>query len=146
VPSVTRSRTVAASPQQLWDVIADPANFPRWWPDVVRVEDATPLAWTLVLATPKGATVRADFTRTSASEPRAIAWQQEIEESPFERILGENITDVELTPDGPGTKVKLHARQKLRGYSRFGGFLFRRATRRKLDAALDGLEGMVRSE
>ena len=67
MPSVTRSRTLAASPQQLWDVIADPANFPRWWPDVVRVEDATPLAWTLVLATPKGATVRADFSRTSAS-------------------------------------------------------------------------------
>ena len=30
--------------------------------------------------------------------------------------------------------------QKLRGYSRTGGFLLRRATRSKLDEALDGLE------
>jgi uncharacterized protein YndB with AHSA1/START domain len=145
MPSVTRSRTIGASPQELWDVIADPSHFPRWWPDVVRVEDATPLAWTKVLSTPKGATIRADFTRTSADEPRRIAWRQEVEESPFERILGENITEVELSPDGPGTKVKLHAVQKLRGYSRFGGFLFRRATRRKLDAALDGLEQVTGS-
>jgi uncharacterized protein YndB with AHSA1/START domain len=146
VPSVKRSRTIAASPQELWELIADPSNFPRWWPDVVRVEDATPLAWTNVLATPKGATIRADFTRTSATEPRTIAWRQEIEESPFERILGENITEVELSPDGSGTKVSLHSVQKLRSYSRFGGFMFRRATRRKLDEALDGLERAVGDE
>ena len=29
--------------------------------------------------------------------------------------------------------------QKLRGYSRTGGFMLRRATRSKLDEALDGL-------
>jgi uncharacterized protein YndB with AHSA1/START domain len=144
VPSVTRARTIRASSQTLWDVIADPAHLPRWWPDVVRVEDATPLAWTTVLSTPKGATVRADFTRMTADEPRRIAWRQEIEESPFERILSENVTEVELEPEGDGsTRVELRAVQRLRGYSRFGGFLFRRATRRKLEAALDGLERAV---
>jgi uncharacterized protein YndB with AHSA1/START domain len=144
VPSVTRARTIRASSQALWDVIADPAHLPRWWPDVVRVEDATPLAWTKVLSTPKGATVRADFTRMTADEPRRIAWRQEIEESPFERILSENVTEVELEPEGDGsTRVELRAVQRLRGYSRFGGFLFRRATRRKLEAALDGLERAV---
>jgi uncharacterized protein YndB with AHSA1/START domain len=144
VPSVTRSRTIAASNQQLWDLISDPANLPRWWPDVARVEDATQLAWTKVLSTPKGMTVRADFTRTSAEEPRRIAWRQELDESPFERILSENLTEVELEPDGDArTKVKLHVVQRLRGYSRFGGFLFRRATRHKLDEALDGLERAV---
>jgi uncharacterized protein YndB with AHSA1/START domain len=146
MPSVTRSRTIGASPQELWDVIADPTQFARWWPDVVRVEDASPMAWTKVLSTPKGATVRADFTRLAADEPRTIKWRQEIEESPFERIIGENVTDVELTPAGEGTKVKLHAVQKLRGYSRFGGFLFRRATRQKLDSALDGLERVAGGE
>lgn len=140
MPSVTRARTIKAGSQELWDVISDPAHFPRWWPDVVRVEEATPLAWTKVLSTPKGATIRADFTRTSADEPRRIAWRQEIEASPFERILSENVTEVELEPrDDGATKVKMHSIQRLRGHSRFGGFLFRRATRRKLDAALDGL-------
>jgi uncharacterized protein YndB with AHSA1/START domain len=137
---VTRTRTIRAGSQELWDVIADPSHFPRWWPDVVRVEDATPLAWTQVLTTPKGATIRADFTRTAADEPRRIAWRQEIEASPFERILSEHSTEVLLEPDGDdATKVRLHAVQKLRGHSRFGGFLFRRATRRKLDDALAGL-------
>jgi uncharacterized protein YndB with AHSA1/START domain len=144
VPTIRRARTIRANDQAIWDVIADPAAMPRWWPDVVRVEDATPLAWTNVLGTPKGATVRADFTRLSAEEPRRIRWQQEIEESPFERILSENVTEVKLEPEAEGsTRVELRSVQRLRGYSRFGGFLFRRATRRKLDAALDGLARAV---
>jgi uncharacterized protein YndB with AHSA1/START domain len=144
VPTVKRARTIRASSQALWDVVADPSQFPRWWPDVVRVEDATSLAWTKVLSTPKGTTVRADYTRLAAEEPRRIAWHQEIEESPFERILSENRTEVRLEPKTDGaTRVELQSVQHLRGYSRFGGFLFRRATRRKLDEALDGLEMAV---
>jgi uncharacterized protein YndB with AHSA1/START domain len=144
VPTVRRARTIRASSQALWDVIADPAQFPRWWPDVVRVEDATAVAWTNVLSTPKGTSVRADFTRLTAEEPRRIVWQQEVEESPFERILSENKTEVQLEPEDDGaTRVELRTVQHLRGYSRFGGFLFRRATRRKLEEALDGLERAV---
>lgn len=144
MPTVTRARTIRASSHAVWEVIAYPAEMPRWWPDVVRVEDATPLAWTNVLSTPKGATVRADFTRLAAEEPRRIRWQQEIEESPFERILSENVTEVKLEPDAEdSTRVELRSIQRLRGYSRFGGFLFRRATRRKLDAALEGLARVV---
>jgi uncharacterized protein YndB with AHSA1/START domain len=147
VPSVSRARTIGASSQELWNVIADPSRLPQWWPDVVRVEEATPQAWTTVLGTPKGATVRADFTRMSAEEPLRIKWRQEIEESPFERILAENVTEVELKPEADGaTRVRLRAVQKLRGYSRFGGFLFRRATRQKLDGALDGLARVLESE
>jgi len=144
VPSVKRARSIRASSQALWDVVVDPAQFPRWWPDVVRVEDATSVAWTKVLSTPKGTTVRADFTRLAAEEPRRIAWRQEIEESPFERILSENRTELRLEPETDGaTRVELQSVQHLRGYSRFGGFLFRRATRRKLDEALDGLQKAV---
>jgi uncharacterized protein YndB with AHSA1/START domain len=144
VPTVKRARTIRASNQALWEVIADPAQFPRWWPDVVRVEEATSLAWTKVLSTPKGTTVRADFTRLAAEEPHRIEWRQEIEESPFEGILSENRTQARLEPDGDrATRVELRSVQHLRGYSRFGGFLFRRATRRKLDEALDGLERTV---
>jgi uncharacterized protein YndB with AHSA1/START domain len=141
VPSVRRARTIAAGSETIWGLLSDPAQLPRWWPDVVRVEEATQLAWTKVLATPKGKTVRADFTRIAADAPRRIAWQQEVDESPFERILTENRTEVELEPDADGTtRVQLVSVQRLRGLSRLGGFMFRRATRRKLDEALDGLE------
>ena len=144
MPTVRRGRTIRASSQALWELISDPSHFPRWWPDVVRVEDATAVAWTKVLSTPKGVSVRADFTRLAAEEPRRLVWEQEIEESPFERILASNRTEVRLKPEGDAaTRVELESVQHLRGYSRFGAFLFRRATKRKLDEALDGLERAV---
>jgi carbon monoxide dehydrogenase subunit G len=42
-----------------------------------------------------------------------------------------------------GTIVTLEVRQKLRGLSRFGGFMVKRATRQQLDEALDSLERVV---
>jgi uncharacterized protein YndB with AHSA1/START domain len=144
MPSVRRTRTIHAGSERLWEIVSDPEHLPRWWPDVVRVEDATPVAWTKVLGTPKGRTVRADFTRLSADPPRRLAWRQEVEESPFERILSASETELRLEPEGDGaTRVELRSVQRLRGMSRLGGFLFRRATRRKLDEALDGLERAV---
>ena len=141
MPTVRRARTIRTGRDEVWEVISDPAHLPRWWPDVVRVEDATTLAWTNFLTTPKGKTVRADYTRMTADPPRRIAWRQEVEESPFERILSENRTEVELEPEGDAaTRVELVSVQRLRGMSRLGGFIFRRATGRKLDEALDGLE------
>ncbi len=65
--------------------------------------------------------------------------------SPFERVLTESVIEVVLEPEGDGTKVTIAQRQKLRGYSRTGGFLLRRATRNKLDEALEGLERICRA-
>jgi uncharacterized protein YndB with AHSA1/START domain len=144
VPTVTRSRTIEAGADDIWGVVSDPGQFARWWPDVVRVEEATPEAWTKVLSSGKGKAVRADFTRVEAEPPKRIAWRQELEESPFERILSEAVTEVKLSPaDGGATKVQLRTRQRPRGWARLGSFLFRRAARRKLDEALDGLERVV---
>ena len=139
--TVTRARTVAAEPQEVWDVVADPYHLPRWWPRVERVEDATPDAWTTVMRSSRGRAVRADYTRTDARRPRWLRWRQELEETPFERVFRESLTEIQLEPAGAGaTRVELRAVQRLRGRSRFGGFLARRAARRQLDAALDGLE------
>jgi hypothetical protein len=44
-----------------------------------------------------------------------------------------------LDPVPAGTEVTIAQEQKLRGYSRTGGFLVRRATAAKLDEALEGL-------
>jgi hypothetical protein len=55
-------------------------------------------------------------------------------------VLSESVIEVHLEPADGGTQVTIAQRQKLRGYSRTGGFLLRRATRAKLDEALDGLE------
>lgn len=143
MPRVTRERTVSAAPDAVWEVVSDPFSLPRWWPHAVRVEDASPEAWTEVLRTPRGRTVRADFTRTEIEPPRRIAWRQELEESPFERILSSAVTEIELATASGGTRVAITTEERLRGRNRFGGFIVRRATRRRLDEALEGLERAV---
>jgi uncharacterized protein YndB with AHSA1/START domain len=141
MPTVSRARTVSATPQEVWDVLSDPHHLPRWWPRVERVEDASPDAWTTVMRSNRGRAVRADYTRTDARRPRTLAWRQEIAETPFERVFAEANTEISLKPEGDtGTRVELTAVQRLRGTSRFGGFMARRAARRQLDEALAGLQ------
>jgi uncharacterized protein YndB with AHSA1/START domain len=142
--TVKRKRTVAAAPDAVWELVSDPHHLPRWWPQVQRVEEVTGGAWTKVLRTPKGRTVRADYTRVEWQPPTRIVWRQEVEESPFEAILDESVTTIELTSESDeSTEVELTADQELRGRYRFGGFMLRRATRRQLDEALDGIEQAV---
>jgi uncharacterized protein YndB with AHSA1/START domain len=140
VPEVTRARTVAAPAERVWELVSDPFYLPRWWPSTARVEDATALAWTSVLKTPRGATVRADYTRTDFEPPRRIGWRQELDESPFERVFSSASTSIQLEPEGDSsTRVELRAEERLRGRYRLGGWLVRRAARRRLDEALTGI-------
>ena len=139
-----RKRTVAAAPDAVWELVSDPHHLPRWWPQVQRVEDVTGDAWTKVLRSPRGKTVRADYTRVEWQPPKRIVWRQEVEESPFEAILNEAVTSIALEPVGDDeTRVELIAEQELHGTYRFGGFMLRRATKRQLDEALDGIERAV---
>jgi uncharacterized protein YndB with AHSA1/START domain len=143
--STRRSRTVAAAPQAVWELIGDPHHQPRWWPGVARMEAVEDDRWTQVFMTKKGKPVRVDF-HLLASEPPVGGsqgrrmWEQEIPGTPFERVLDESITEILLEPHEQGTRITIEQRQKLRGYSRTGGFMMKRATSSKLDEALDGLE------
>ena len=145
MPRVRRKRTVSAPSDAVWELISDPHHLPRWWPQVQRVEDVTNDAWTNVLRTPKGKTVRADYTRVEWRPRTKIVWRQEVEESPFEAILDEATTTIELEPaDGDAaTEVAIVSDQELHGRYKFGGFMLRRATRRQLNEALDGIERAV---
>jgi hypothetical protein len=150
MPASKRTRMVSASPEQVWDVIADPHHMPRWWPGVMRMEDVGEDHWTQVFQTKKGRPVRVDYHLIKSDPPGpggdppgVRSWEQEIEGTPFERVLAESITELVLEPLQTGTQVTLIQRQKLRGYSRTGGFLLRRATRERLDEALKGLDGII---
>jgi uncharacterized protein YndB with AHSA1/START domain len=140
VPTVKRARSIAAERDALWAIVSDPYHLPRWWPSVQRVEDASAEAWTKVLRSPKGRAIRADYTRVSADPPAKLVWRQEVEESPFERILREAVTEISLEPVNGATRVELRSTQRLRGLARFGSFMVRRATARLLEEALTGLE------
>ena len=136
-----RSRVLKASQQRLWELVSDPHHMPRWWPGVTRMENVEPDRWTQVFKTSKGKPVRADFHLLESEPPSLWAWEQELPGTPFERVLNELVVEIRLEPvAGTGTEVTIAQQQKLRGYSRTGGFLMRGATRKRLDEALDGLE------
>ena len=146
--TVRRSRTLAAAPARVWGVVDDPHHVPRWWPGVSRMEGVDGDRWTEVYVTRKGHTVRADFRLLEshapgagdAEEPGHRRWEQEVAGSPFERVLRQSVTSVRVEPAEGGTRVTIEERQRLRGYSRLVGPMLRRASGRRIELALEGLE------
>jgi uncharacterized protein YndB with AHSA1/START domain len=169
--TVQRSRAIAASPEDLWDVLGDPHHLPRWWPRVSRVEAVEQDAFTEVLTGPSGKIVRADFKLLEQVERQRIVWSQQVENTPFARVLRSAETEITLADASQGhaagsvaerhgehltaTEVTIELRQELQGFSprqgsgwfgglsRFGSPLVRRAARSTIDDALDGLERIM---
>ena len=140
---VARSRTLRAPVDAVWRVLEDPYALPRWWPMTRRVEGVTAAGWTMVLGKPGGRGVRAD-QRLEASEPgRLRRWSLIVPGSPFERVLTASVVEARLTPAASGGELRLELRQSPRGWARLGGFMLRRAARRQLDEALDGMARAV---
>lgn len=143
-----RTRLIAAPAQDIWAVVADPHHFPRWWPGVVRVEGVSENRFTQVYTSKRGRAVRMDFFLL-ASEPPAgdgrarLSFEQEVLGTPFERVLRQSVTEIELQPLQDGARVAISQQQKLRGLSRTGGWMLRRAARARLTEALDGLERLT---
>jgi uncharacterized protein YndB with AHSA1/START domain len=140
MPTVVRERTIAVRRRDVWEVVSDPYHLPRWWPTVQRVEDVSDQAWTTVATSKRGRAVRFDWSLVFIKEPERIVWRQELDQTPFERFLRESITGVILETAGDATSGELRIVRRLRGLARFGGFQMRRAIRRELDGALDGLQ------
>jgi uncharacterized protein YndB with AHSA1/START domain len=137
---VRRERVLAGAPDDIWRIVSDPTRLPAWWPGVSRVEEASREAWTTVLVSPKGKSVRADYSLVDAREPEWLRWQQELEESPFERLLSESTTELQLEPEPDGgTRVRLTLNQRARGWARFSPFQLRAAATRQAEGALEGL-------
>jgi uncharacterized protein YndB with AHSA1/START domain len=148
MPRVSRRRRLPAPAQEIWSVIADPYHLPRWWPRTQRVENVSGSTgkgrrWTQVLETRDGRGVRADYRCTSAASGERYVYEQQLSDTPFERILRSAVTEIRLRPDDGSTEVTLASEQRLRGLSRFGGLMMRRATGRTLNAALEGLDRAV---
>jgi uncharacterized protein YndB with AHSA1/START domain len=156
MPSARRSRTIAAPADELWDVVSDPHHLPRWWPRVERMEAVDERAFTEVMKTRKGKTVRADFELVHADRERmSVRWDQRLAGTPFAAVLRSSETELTLAPDtsseptldggswgGAVTEVTIELRQTLNGQRErgIGGYMVRRAARSTLDEALDGLE------
>ena len=149
MPTVRRSRTLSATPEELWAIVGDAYHLPRWWPRVTRVEGVEGDAFTQVLKTDKGVPVRADFRVVESAPPAVRRWEQQLANTPFERILTASAVEVRLDPAGAGdaagaTRVAITLAQRMRGLGVLGGFMVRAAGRKQLDGALDGLEALLR--
>jgi uncharacterized protein YndB with AHSA1/START domain len=149
VARVTRTRTVEAPVGEVWKLVSDPYNLPRWWPRTSRVEnvDAKPggkrTQWTKVLQTGEGRGVRADFRCVSSAEGERYVWEQELEGTPFERHLKALRVEIEMREREGATEVSLSEEQTLKGMSKLGSPLMRRARKGILDEALDGIEAAL---
>jgi uncharacterized protein YndB with AHSA1/START domain len=141
---VRRERVVSAAPADIWRIVSDPARLPAWWPGVSRVEEASREAWTTVLVSPKGKSVRADYSLVEAREAEWLQWKQELEETPFERLLSASVTALELVPETDGgTRVRLTLDQRARGWARFSPFQLRAAAAKQAEGALEGLAELL---
>jgi uncharacterized protein YndB with AHSA1/START domain len=146
MPRVTRKRTVAAPPADVWKLVSDPYSLPRWWPRTARVENVDRKEagrrsqWTKVLETAEGRGVRADYRCLSAAENERYVWEQALEGTPFERHLKASRVEIGLRGREAGTEVSISSVQTLRGMSRLGSLLMRRGQGAILDEALDGIE------
>jgi uncharacterized protein YndB with AHSA1/START domain len=147
VPRVTRRRTIDAAVEEVWKLISDPYNLPRWWPRTSRVENVEQKSagrrsqWTKVLQTAEGRGVRADYRCLSSAANERYVWEQQLEGTPFARHLRASRVEVGLRSEqGGGTRVSLASVQTLRGMSRLGSPLMRRGQAAIVEEALDGIE------
>jgi uncharacterized protein YndB with AHSA1/START domain len=141
--TASQTALIAAPQAEVWELIADPHHHPRWWPGVERVENVVEDRFTHVLKTKRGRPVRADFVIVENRAPWVSAWRQQLAGTPFGRVLAESVIQLNLEPHGEATTVSITHQQKLRGYSRTGGLMVRRATDSRLDEALAGLARLV---
>ncbi len=139
--STRASVVVPASPAEVWSVVGDPRQLPRWWPGVARVEAAGERGFTAVMPTRGGRGMRLDY-RLATEPETAITWELETTGTPFDRVLTRWVTVVRLVPDGAGTRVETEEWQEMRGRLRLGAPLQRRAARQRLRAAATGLRAL----
>jgi len=131
---------------EVWELVSDPYNLPRWWPRTSRVENVDRKGggrraeWTKVLETAEGRGVRADYRCLSSAEPERYVWEQQLSGTPFERHLRSSKIEISLAEDGGETDVAIASDQSLRGMSRLGSPMMRHGQREILDEALDGIE------
>jgi uncharacterized protein YndB with AHSA1/START domain len=145
VPVVKRHHGFDAPLERVWKVVSDPYSLPRWWPRVQRVEEVSDEGWTMVLLSDRGKPIRADYSLRRAEPMELLEWQQELEETPFERMLSRAELVIELGRDEDTgvTGVSLRSTERLRGLARLGSPMVRRATRKRLNQALEQLGEIV---
>lgn len=145
MPTVTRKRILAATPDKVYDLVSDPSRLSEWWPRVVRVEDVSGRAgsertrWTCVLAADSGRMLRLDYRCVGATRPERYEWEHELEGTPYESHLTRQSVEARISDHQDGSEISLTTVNGLRGTAKIAGFSMKKGQRELLDAALDAL-------
>lgn len=147
---MTRKREFAASPETVYDLVADPRRHAGWWPRVTRVEDvagrpgAERTRWTNVLQADSGRLLRLDYRCVHANRPSRYEWEQELEGTAFEKHLVRQAVEIRIDPSREGgSQVALTAVHTLKGTAKLAGFAMRKGQRNLLDSALASLAELL---
>jgi uncharacterized protein YndB with AHSA1/START domain len=139
---VTRSQRIVATAEEIWGIVSDAHHLPRWWPGVTRVENVAGDRFTEVIPTRRGKPMRLDFRIVESLAPERLTWTQDLQGTPFERLLSAWTTTITLLSDGDACIVTLEESQQLKGSLRAGALLQRRPARRRVESALQGLSSL----
>lgn len=138
------SRTLDASVDDVWHLVADGARVATWWPMAERAEDVRGGRFTLVLRSSRGVPVRTDWRVTASRRPELQRWEQDLKGTPFAGALERSAVEVRLTPDGESRcRVDVVVERVLVARGGPTGFLGRRAARRQAGDALARLARAV---
>jgi len=96
-----------------------------------------------VLETERGTSVRADYRCTGSTARQRYEWEQQVEGTPFARVLRASRTEIRLDSAADRTEVTLTSDETLRGISKLGGTMMRGAARQRLDDALEAIERVL---
>ena len=92
----------------------------------------------------RGRAVRADWRLEESEAPTRRAWAQEIDGTPFAKVLRERRVEARIEPAGEGTRVTLELRQRGRADGALRPLHAAAGGAKELDGALDGLARAVR--
>lgn len=142
MPRVRRSRRIEVPRAELWRQVSDPGQLSAWWPRVIRVEGISGSGdrFTEVLRSESGRDLRADFSVLEREKPVRWRFAQELGDDPFARVMTSSQTTIELEDDGEATVMTVEVDRRLKGLARLGGFMFRGATRRHIEEALEAVQ------
>jgi len=133
----TTTRHVAASPQQVWEVLFDVVRWPEWTPTIDSLEplDDGPLAVGSRVRIRQPKLPPAVWEVTEVVDGRRFTWQAT---GPGMRSIGRH----EVVPDGTGSTVTLSIEQA-GPMGAVAALVWRRLTQRYVDLEAESLDARV---
>jgi carbon monoxide dehydrogenase subunit G len=137
VMRVEESIEIARTPQEVWDLISDPMNDPRWCPKVKSVTPAGQATWTVIhKPVPLRPPIELTVVQQNLEAPSRLSMREEDESSTFE-------VEYRLEPTATGTRFTQISEIEWKKLPRFLYGTFERGVHRDLRNQLKSLKSVL---